>query len=183
MPRLRYNAATSLDGFIASPDGSADWIVEDPTIDFDALYAEFDTFLMGRKTYEVMMHHAAQSGVDRLKDRKVIVVSREMKADDYPDITIVADDLLELIKELKTGQGGDIWIMGGGQLAKACLDAGLLDTVEVAVMPVLIREGIKMIAGGLSEGSHHWELKLCKVDVLQSGIVMFKHDVISKVPK
>ncbi|KFY32283.1 hypothetical protein V494_07877 [Pseudogymnoascus sp. VKM F-4513 (FW-928)] len=76
MPRLRYNAATTLDGFIASPDGSTDWIIEDPAVDFNALYAEFDTFLMGRKTYEVMMHYAAKSGVDVLKDRNVVVVRR-----------------------------------------------------------------------------------------------------------
>jgi dihydrofolate reductase len=51
MSRLRYNAATTLDGFIASPDGSTDWIIEDLAVDFNALYAAFDTFLMGRKTY------------------------------------------------------------------------------------------------------------------------------------
>ncbi|KAH6714871.1 bifunctional deaminase-reductase domain-containing protein [Leptodontidium sp. MPI-SDFR-AT-0119] len=178
MPRLRYNAATTLDGFIASPDGSTDWIIEDPAVNFNALYAEFDTFLMGRKTYEAMTHHAAQSGVDALKDRNVVVVSREMKSADYPAITIVADGYLELVKELKAGAGRDIWLMGGGQLAKACLDAGLLDTVEVAVMPVIIGDGIKMIASASAEGNYPWKLELRNVDALESGILMCKHDVM-----
>lgn len=50
--RLRYQVAVSLDGFIAGPNGEYDWIVTDPAIDFAALYKEFDTAVMGRKTYE-----------------------------------------------------------------------------------------------------------------------------------
>lgn len=178
MPRLRYNAATTLDGFIASPDGSTDWIIEDPAVDFNTLYAEFDTFLMGRKTYEAMMHYAAQSGIDALAKRNVVVVSCEMKSTDYPAITIVNNGYLKLIKEMKEGSGRDIWLMGGGQLAKALLDAGLLDTVEMAVMPVIIGDGIKMIAGASEEGNYPWKLKLRNVDALKSGILMCKHDVI-----
>ena len=52
--RLRYQVAASLDGFIAGPKGEYDWIVMDPSIDFTALYKEFDTAVMGRKTYEVV---------------------------------------------------------------------------------------------------------------------------------
>src|SRR6266516_2166960 len=52
--RLRYQVAVSLDGFIAGPNGEADWIVMDPSIDFGALLKEFDTALMGRKTHEVV---------------------------------------------------------------------------------------------------------------------------------
>ena len=48
--RLRYQVAASLDGFIAGPNGEYDWIVMDTAIDFAALYKEFDTAVMGRKT-------------------------------------------------------------------------------------------------------------------------------------
>src|SRR5688572_9657920 len=57
--RLRYQVAVSLDGFIAGPNGEYDWIVMDPSIDFAALFKEFDTAVMGRKTYEVL---TAQGG-------------------------------------------------------------------------------------------------------------------------
>ncbi len=50
--RLRYQVAVSLDGFIAGPNGEYDWIVMDPAIDFAALFKEFDTAVMGRKTYD-----------------------------------------------------------------------------------------------------------------------------------
>ena len=51
-PRIRYQVAASLDGYIAAPNGEHDWIVMDPDIDFGALFAQFDTFIMGRKTFE-----------------------------------------------------------------------------------------------------------------------------------
>ena len=52
MPRIRYQVAMSLDGYTAGPEGEADWISMDPEIDFGALFAEFDTFIMGGRTFE-----------------------------------------------------------------------------------------------------------------------------------
>ncbi len=52
MRRIRYAVAMSLDGYIAGPEGESDWILMDPEIDFAALMAQFDTFLLGRRTFE-----------------------------------------------------------------------------------------------------------------------------------
>lgn len=63
--RLRYKVAVSLDGFIAGPGGEHDWIVMDPSIDFGALFKQFDTLVMGRKTYEPLLGqggHGAMPG-------------------------------------------------------------------------------------------------------------------------
>jgi dihydrofolate reductase len=57
MRRVRYSVAMSLDGFIAGPNGEADWIVRDPDIDFAAMFREFDAFLIGRKTYEAIQRY------------------------------------------------------------------------------------------------------------------------------
>ena len=54
MKRIRYCVAMSLDGYIAGPKGEADWIIMDPDIDFSALFAQFDTVVMGRRSYEVL---------------------------------------------------------------------------------------------------------------------------------
>jgi len=54
MRRVRYVVAMSLDGYIAGPNGEADWIIMDPDIDFGALFEQFDTFLLGRRTFEGM---------------------------------------------------------------------------------------------------------------------------------
>jgi RibD C-terminal domain len=54
MRRVRFGGAMSLDGYIAGPQGEYDWIVPDPEMDFAAMKAEFDTFLIGRKTFDAM---------------------------------------------------------------------------------------------------------------------------------
>ena len=53
MRRVRYSVAATLDGFIADPNGGYDWIIMDDAIDFAAIFDEFDTFVMGRKTWDV----------------------------------------------------------------------------------------------------------------------------------
>ena len=62
--RVRYCVATSLDGFIAGPNGEADWIVADPEIDFNAIYNKFDTMVMGRRSFEAMKGAGGGSSSD-----------------------------------------------------------------------------------------------------------------------
>ena len=62
MRRIRYAVATSLDGYIAGPKGEADWIIMDPEIDFRAIFAQFDTVLIGRRTFEGMARGKKKAG-------------------------------------------------------------------------------------------------------------------------
>jgi len=175
MGRIRYNVATSLDGFIASPDGSTDWIIDDKSIDFDALYAQFSVFLMGRKTYEVLLHHG-----DPLKGRKresIVVASTTLSADDNPEITVLSGGVVEFARSLKTTAERDIWLMGGGDLAAQLLAAGLVDTIEVGIMPVVIGEGIPMVTGS-KMGDGGYKLEVERLERLESGILLVNYNVV-----
>lgn len=143
--RVRYQVAMSLDGFIAGPNGEFDWIVMDPAIDFGALYSEFDTAVMGRKTYEVV---TAQGGNGAIPGLEVIVFSRTRPAAVHPGVRIVNDDPRKVVTALKKERGRDIWLYGGGELFRTLLDAGLVDTVEPAVIPVLLGAGIPLMPPG-----------------------------------
>ena len=75
MRRVRYAVATSLDGFIAGPKGDADWIIMDPDVDFNTVFQEFDTILVGRRTFEPM----AQAGRGVMPGMKTFVFSKTLR--------------------------------------------------------------------------------------------------------
>ena len=171
MRRLRYNVATSLDGFIARTDGTFDWIVEDPSIDFAGLTSQFDAAVMGRRTYEVMKRLSPGTVLPGVK---VYVSSNTLAPADAPDAVIIPGDPVETVRALKMAEGKDIWLFGGGVLFRALLDAGLVDTVEVALMPVLLSEGIPVLPPGAASP----RLELTNVTSLPaSGIVMLTYAV------
>src|SRR5512138_849793 len=96
--RLRYGVAVSLDGFIAGPKGEFDWILMDPMIDFGAMYRQFDTAVMGRKTYEV----ATGMGEDgRMPGIDVVVFSRTLPPSAKPGLSIINDDPRRVVETLK----------------------------------------------------------------------------------
>ena len=84
MRRIRYLVASSLDGYIAGPKGEADWIISDPDFDFHALYNEFDTVLLGRRTFETMVRarRAVMPGMN------MIVFSRTLRQSDFSGVTM-----------------------------------------------------------------------------------------------
>jgi dihydrofolate reductase len=171
MRRIRYQVAASLDGFIAGPKGEYDWIVKDPDIDFGEIFAQFDTFLMGRHTFDIMKREGSTS----MPGKKVFVFSRSLRQSDYPEVTIIAEKMEETVASIKAEPGKDIWLFGGGILFRSLLAAGLVDTVEIAVIPVLLGEGIPLLPAPEKKTS----LKLTGNKVFnKSGIVMLEYTVV-----
>jgi dihydrofolate reductase len=147
MRRCRYNVAASLDGYIAGPDGKFDWIPNDPTVDFAALFAKVDTVLLGRRSYEVVKEGPAPWA----SSTRVYVFSRTLRAEEHPNINIVPDDAASVVADLRAEEGeGEIWLFGGGTLFGSLLEAGQVDSVEVTIVPVLLRDGVPLLSSGVS---------------------------------
>lgn len=138
MRHISYSVAMSLDGYIAGPDGESDWIVMDPDIDFEAHMDRFDTILMGRRTFEA-------AGGGAMPGTKTVVVSRTLRQEDHPNVKIIDADLEGAITDLRQESGKDIWLFGGGSLFRALLGFGLVDTIEVAIIPVLLGAGTPVL--------------------------------------
>jgi dihydrofolate reductase len=162
--------ATSLDGYIAGPQGEIDWIVSDPAVDFAAIYTQFDTVLLGRQTYELTQ----QPGVPAWpRGWRVFVFSRSLKPADHPSVTIVTDDVRRTVATLRAEAGRDIWLFGGGQLFSSLISLHLVDAIELAVMPVLLGSGIPL-ADALAQPAR---LTLTHADSSPTGIVNLRYKV------
>jgi dihydrofolate reductase len=170
MRRVRYRVAASLDGYIAGPNGEIDWIVPDPTIDFASVYAGFDTVLLGRHTYELTQRPGAPPWPPGWR---IYVVSRTHPAAQSPAVTVVGTDVETTVAALRGESGLDIWLFGGGQLFASLLAAGLVDRVEVALMPVILGGGIPLAGSGAPRS----RLLLTRSDAHPSGIVSLAYDV------
>ena len=141
MRRVRSGGAISLDGYIAGPNGESDWIVSDPDIDFAALFAQYDTLLIGRKTFTAM----GSAGQQSMPGITVFVFSTTLRQEDYPQVTIVSEGAGEVVRRLREQPGKDIALFGGAGLFRTLLDAGQVDTVEVSLIPVLLGTGISLM--------------------------------------
>src|SRR4026209_630270 len=143
MRRVRYAVAMSLDGYIAGPNGEADWIVGDPTVNptefFKAFYAQFDIAVMGRRTYELV-----GGAIDGMR---TYVFSRTLSPADHTGVTILSENGIPELARLRAEDGKDIWLIGGGMLFGSLASAGLVDSVELGIMPVLLGAGTPVVSG------------------------------------
>ena len=169
MRKIRYQVACSLDGYIAVPNDEHDWIVMDPDIDFQALLGRYDTVLMGRRSFELFGGGGGSSGMT------TYVFSRTLRQQDQPGVTIVADGVRELLQDLRASPGKDIWLFGGGELFKSLLELDCVDTVEPAIVPVVLGGGRPL----LPTPAARRRLALTGHEVYpKTGTVILRYDVM-----
>lgn len=138
---LRYSVAASLDGYIAGPNGEFDWIVIDPDIDFESMYAGFSGLVMGRRSYEVFVATGGGAG----PALPTYVYSRTLPEGERDGVTFARDAVAHVGELKKAGDGKPLWLWGGGELFRQLAAAGLVDGVEVAVIPVLLGGGVPLL--------------------------------------
>ncbi|MCU4174458.1 dihydrofolate reductase family protein [Carboxylicivirga sp. N1Y90] len=145
MRKIKLYIATSLNGKIASKDGAVDWLESIPNPDaLDYGYADFyksvDATIQGNSTYQQILSW----GIDFPYAGKQNYVLSRTKHENTEHVEFISDNQIEFIQELKKQSGGDIWLIGGGQVNTMLLNAKLIDEIFVFVMPIVLSEGIEL---------------------------------------
>jgi len=148
MRRVVLYITASVDGFIAEPGGGMSWLDEAAASGSDFGYGEFyasiETMLMGSATYEFLLQVADPFPH---ADREVFVFTRRELPAAAPSVTLVCEDPAQFTGELRDGEGGPIWLVGGGILNATLSAAELIDEVRLFVQPVLLGDGVPLFAG------------------------------------
>ncbi|MGE3286520.1 MAG: dihydrofolate reductase family protein [Pseudonocardia sp.] len=146
--RTVYYTATTLDGFIADPQDSLDWLFvqdidEAGPMNYGEFIADVGAIVMGATTYEWVRARVV-AGTDKWAyDMPAVVFThRDLPAVDGADIRFASGDVREVHAQLVAAAAGkDVWVVGGGDLAGQFADAGLLDEIVVSIAPVTLGEG------------------------------------------
>ncbi len=147
MRKLVLGLGTSLDGYIARPDGAVDFLFMPKDYSMAPFFATIDTAVMGRKTYDA----GRKMGGGYFGSMAAYVFSRSQPAGEHEGVMFVNESPKKFITALRKRRGKDIWLMGGGELACEFLKADLVDEIYLGIVPVLLGEGIRLFPGGFPQ--------------------------------
>jgi len=172
MRKVTYGGAASLDLYIAGPDEALDWLrwSDEAAAITGASWKGVDTILMGRKTYEF----AARSGggPEGASSIKTYIFSRTM-AGAPEGVELVREDAVGFVRALKAEEGGDIVVLGGGELGSALIEGGVVDEVGVNVHPLLLGGGVPLFRPLAARA----ELELVEARPIAKGCVFLLYRV------
>ncbi|WP_406208541.1 dihydrofolate reductase family protein [Streptomyces decoyicus] len=194
MRRLVYCIASTLDGFLAGPDGTDPtgpdgfWPIADDYLKHLAAElpeilpvharsalgitdegTRFDTVLEGRRTYEIGLRAGLTDAYPHLRH---LVFSRTMEQSPDPAVELVATDPVAKVRELKRTDGKDIWLLGGSALAGALYPE--IDQLLLKLSPLTLGTGLPLFSRDTPFDPRTWELT--EHTVLQSGAAFLTYD-------
>lgn len=140
----------SLDGYIARLDGSVDFLVMDPDYDWAAFAKSIDTWLIGRKTLDVAVKMGKGKGF-KSGGLSCYVFSRTNPPGKQKGFEYTNREPADLVSELRKSPGKDIWLGGGGELARAFLEQDLIDRIDLGIVPAVLGSGIPLFPAGFPE--------------------------------
>jgi dihydrofolate reductase len=170
MRKIVLGLGMSLDGYIARPNGDIDFLFLPKDYSMAPFFATIDTALMGRKTLEVGLKMSGGSLPDM--GLATYVFSHSQPPGEPKGWTYVNDSPAEFIGELRKNPGKNIWLMGGGELARDFLKADLVDELQIGVIPVLLGEGIPLFPSGFPQRN----FSLIENKTYSQGMIALKYE-------
>lgn len=167
MRKIVAGFAISLDGFIAGPNDEFDWIIIDKEFDFAEMMNRYDTYFLGRKTYEL----SKQTG-NSFGKSKVYIFSNTLTKVGKP-FQLINENVKKTVDQIKKEKGKDIALFGGGELLTSLLNLNLVDELSLAVIPVIIGKGIPFVR----EVNKRISLTLIKTKTYSNGAVELTYKV------
>ena len=147
MINIVYYVASSIDSYIATSDGSVEWLTRFESAGDDYGYREFyesvDAVLLGRRTYE----HALTFGEWPYPDKPCWVFAHRPVSVSQPNVTVTGDSPLQVVRHLKARGLNRAWLVGGGYLAGAFHEHNLITEYVVSVLPVILGSGVPLFSG------------------------------------
>lgn len=176
MRTINYHIAITLDGFISHKDGSVEGLLmEGPHADeFVQALREYDTVLMGRKTYEFGFQFGLKPGQPAYPNLKHYIFSQSLDFTSTEQVMRIASHTIDTINALKQKSGKEIWLCGGGELVGFLLDNDLIDTLTVKVNPVLFGAGRKLFGSSTKSV----QLKHLSSKAYDNGVLLNTYDVL-----
>jgi dihydrofolate reductase len=185
MSLVRYYAAQTLDGYIAESDDTLDWLLKyeghfegadshEGQAGYDSFYEGIGALVMGSTTYEWVLAHGGEWPYAGRPTWVLSTRELERPQGEEVDVRVVDARVPELIDEMLAAAGDqDLWIVGGGNVASQFADHGLLDRVEVTVVPVVLGEGKPLFDRRLPAGP----MQLIDARTFSSGMVGLTYEV------
>jgi len=171
--KLKYHVACTVDGFIAHVDHTVEGFVaegEHVTDYLASLKSDYDIVVMGRRTYEFGFQFGVTNPYPWLKQ---YVFSRTMKASPDPQVTLVAENIVDFVHALKNETGKDIYLCGGAALAATLFAENLIDEIILKLNPVLFGSGLPLFSQVVKQTA----LELLSSKIYGNGVVLLQYRV------
>jgi dihydrofolate reductase len=177
MRKIVLGLGISLDGYIARPDGAVDFLFMPKDYSMAPFFATIDTAIMGRKTLDVGLKMSGGSLPDY--QMATYVFYRSQPPGKREGWTFVNESPAAFVAKLRKRAGKDIWLMGGGELARDFLKADLVDELYIGVVPVLLGEGIPLFPSGFPQRN----FSLLENKTYSQGMIALKYKRVRSTVK
>lgn len=180
MKKVILNLAVTLDGFIEGPNAEVNWCIMDDDMDFDSFLASVDTIFYGRVSYDAWGTYqpdmdaslAEKTMWQTIHAKDKFIFSSQYRQDEHA--TLIQQNIVNRVNEIKKQDGQDIWLYGGASLIKTFISAGLIDVYKLSVHPIVLGNG-KPLFEGLK---NRIGLRLTKTRVFKSGVVELTYEPV-----